>query len=398
MARGSMRLDVRGFGRTRLAGVVVVAAAALAALIAFASLAVDADASKAYVEFVESGYSITSSKLFSEKVLDAQGAVAVMFRSETCPTCERMYPYWRVVEEKALELGFRAYDVKLTRETSRVFDRYGVHDLPTFIVFYDGEPVARYVGAFTPDDGNITRAMIEWVAASIQGSRLEAAVEEQGPQAQQQGQESSPFAALAASVAAALAAGVVASLSPCVLPLLVTNSVALARRGRGPGIAGCLACSLSAFAGVMAVGVVFLLASSLLAEVQTVVMSVVAVAVVAAGVSSLLGLPVEMPSSRRIRSGSLAVFCGLYGLLALQCSLPMVVGALLLVLGSGGLGKGLVVLLAFSLGLSLPLSAALYLGPRMAALAGRVEVLERAGGAVMVLAGVVLLAHSLGLI
>jgi len=389
-----MRLDMKGFSRTRLAGAIVVVITALAALIVFVSIMVGVDTSKVYTELFEGGYTITSSKFFKEKVLDTGGAVAVMFRSDTCPTCERMYPYWRMLEEKALFLGFKAYDVKLTRDTSTIFNKYMVQDLPTFIVFYDGKPIARYVGPFTPEDGNVTRAMIDWVLGALEGRSL--GVREAESATVQRTWTAG--AAFAASVAAAAAAGVVSAFSPCVLPLLITNSIALARRRRNPGIAGCLVCSFSAFAGIMAVGVVFLLASGLLAGVQTVLTGIVAVAVMAAGISSLFGLPAEIPVARSIRSGSLAAFCGLYGFLALQCNLPLVVGALLLVAGSGGFTQGLPVLFAFSLGLSLPLSIAVYFGPRLAVLTSRTEVLERLGGTVMVLAGAVLLAYSLGLI
>ncbi|BES80677.1 hypothetical protein PABY_02440 [Pyrodictium abyssi] len=202
---------------------------------------------------------------------------------------------------------------------------------------------------------------------------------------------------------AALAAGIVAAFSPCVLPLLVTYVSVVGASGRALTASRCIACGVAAFAGVIAIGVLFVSASSLAASIQSILLPVVAAAVIAAGVASILGVPVELEGIVSARRGGLTGFCAVYGFLAVQCNLPLVAGALLLAAGIGSTSSGLLVAASFAAGVSIPLAAAVYAAGRLGGsivnrIMGRYTLLSRVGGLILVAAGVYLLAYSLQLI
>lgn len=202
---------------------------------------------------------------------------------------------------------------------------------------------------------------------------------------------------------AAFVAGVVAAFSPCVLPLLVAEVAMVGASGARLSALSCGLCGLSSFAGVVAVASLFAVVGALIAGVQQVLLPAVAVAIMAAGAAAILGVPVELEGLFKTRRGGIVGFCAAYGLLAVQCSLPLVAGSLLLVAGAGAGLSSLIVAVSFALGISVPLAAVLYVVSRVGSrVVDRVmrhnRLLNIVGGVVLFLSGILLLAYSIGLI
>ncbi len=81
---------------------------------------------------------------FDADVLASPQPVLVDFTASWCPPCRVMQP---VLEELAAErddLRVVQVDVDAHQATAA---RYGVLSMPTFVLFRDGEPVLRLVGA-----------------------------------------------------------------------------------------------------------------------------------------------------------------------------------------------------------------------------------------------------------
>jgi len=202
-----------------------------------------------------------------------------------------------------------------------------------------------------------------------------------------------------AAAAAAAVSGIIAVFSPCVLPLLFTQLSVVAASGRRLGAGHCVACGVAAAAGILAFGALFLAFGGLVSSLQRILLPVVAAAVVAAGAASLLGVPVELQGMVSAKRGGLMGFCALYGFLAVQCNLPIVIGALFLVLGLGLSLGGFLALVSLAAGVGIPLAVVMWLVSRGGAamadkLLRRNELLTRVGGAVMLAAGLYLLLTS----
>ena len=82
---------------------------------------------------------------FEPLVLQATGAVLVEFGADWCPPCRAMEPVLEeIARDKAETLTVLKLDVDRNPQTA---ERYGALSLPTLILFRDGEPVERLVGA-----------------------------------------------------------------------------------------------------------------------------------------------------------------------------------------------------------------------------------------------------------
>jgi cytochrome c biogenesis protein CcdA/thiol-disulfide isomerase/thioredoxin len=487
----------------------------LTAAIAFAAIEGLEAISRAYTEVV--GSRIPNLASLEKVVSESEKPVAVMFEAETCPICRKIFPYWARLEEASDELPVAFYHITYSAESAPAFIKYGVTETPTFIVFVDGKPVARYVGGFEAD--NITEAILAWVLAAaglaevsdphklareglsifntkcstchglIEGleitqlrswlntrrlvvgdllaerivealsknttlselyggygalsdavasmrayvpdltsyevdrlayfldyisSRLAGREPPQIPLTQYVAVNatSGMYTPLTAGaevgaatygtvlgLVAALVAGLAVALSPCTLPVFLAYLTAL--RSSVSSLR-CTLCGVSVFASVLAMGLLFTLLGVIASQLQEVLVPVLGSVVVAIGLATILGVPVELPMLLGRRPLGLVGFCALYGVVAIQCSLPLVAGALLLAASSAATIP-LLVATAFALGASVPLSLAVYLVPRFGrSVAERINVnsflLYRLSGIVLVAIGLTITMYSLGAI
>lgn len=87
---------------------------------------------------------------FEQDVLKAETPVLVDFWAEWCAPCRMMAP---MVEQLAQEKAGQLEVVKLdVQENPDVAAQYGVMNIPTLILFIDGEPAERLMGYMPLED------------------------------------------------------------------------------------------------------------------------------------------------------------------------------------------------------------------------------------------------------
>jgi thioredoxin 1 len=87
----------------------------------------------------------TTDDTFAAEVLEAEGPVLVDFTAAWCPPCRVMEPILSdLARERAADLRVVRLDVDANQATAA---RYGVLSMPTFLLFRDGAPVLKLVGA-----------------------------------------------------------------------------------------------------------------------------------------------------------------------------------------------------------------------------------------------------------
>ncbi len=299
-------------------------------------------------------------------------AVAVMFSLETCPTCNEMLPYWRQLEENPPE-GVMVAHINYDESTSHLFTKYGVTETPTYImVGRGGKILARHVGPFPGP--NVTKSMYDWVTSAVSGMK---ASEASGPSMY--------------SLAAYPVLGAMLALSPCVTPVLALYAGMGASGRRGER---CLVCGLASFAGILVLGGIVVVATSLVARVVPGLLLAMAVAAILFGAYSLQGSS-PMTGFGRFASAGLPAACFGFGLVALQCSLPLLGGTIALAASTGSLFMGLTGVVLLALGLSSVLTLLLYAATKasslIARLTGNPALVERVGGAILMVVGVYLI-------
>ncbi|MDX9941410.1 MAG: thioredoxin [Bacteroidales bacterium] len=78
------------------------------------------------------------------KQITDQGVVLIDFWATWCPPCRIQNP---IVEDVAAEIGDKARIAKLdVDQNGRLAALYEVRNIPTLIIFKDGEPARRFVG------------------------------------------------------------------------------------------------------------------------------------------------------------------------------------------------------------------------------------------------------------
>ncbi len=382
--RATLRLDP---GEVRDA-VTAVAAVALAGLIL--GLVVPG----AILGFTNSFYSgpiVLSADEFRE-MISSGASFAVMFSSDSCPTCRKVEPFWR---DLAAE-GLPVYIVKLSAETLPLFQEYEVKATPTFIAFKGGRPVAVHEGSFTGPD--VKSEMRAWLEAALErGSPGETVVTVGGSSSRVSGlgveAQATPLA-VASLLAAGVAAGFAVSASPCTLPALALYASTLSAARRGPRFA--LEASASAAVALAAVGGLALLAGSLLAGIQSALVYAAAMTLVALGAAQVMGVDVFVPLAASLpRRPGLAGLS--YGLIAGQCSLPLTAATLALAAASPQ-PAGAALVAGLALGAAAPVALVTLAAGRAQAVAAKLDAVRKPLGVVISLAGLLILLYEAGAI
>lgn len=87
---------------------------------------------------------------FEAEVLKSDIPVLVDFYADWCGPCKMMAP---VVEKLAEELQGKVKVGKCdTEENVQLVQQYRISSIPAFIVFQDGKPVEKFVGAMSAGD------------------------------------------------------------------------------------------------------------------------------------------------------------------------------------------------------------------------------------------------------
>lgn len=93
---------------------------------------------------------VISSADFQSKVLDADKPVLVDFFATWCGPCKRVGPVLDAVGE---EVSGKAYVYKVDIDMSQdIAAKYQVNSVPTMILFKDGMPAKKMVGAHPKQD------------------------------------------------------------------------------------------------------------------------------------------------------------------------------------------------------------------------------------------------------
>lgn len=88
---------------------------------------------------------VISSADFKSKVIDSDKPVLVDFFATWCGPCKRVAP---VLDEIATEMAGKAEVYKVDIDQSQdIAAKYRVSSVPTMILFKDGEPAKKVIGA-----------------------------------------------------------------------------------------------------------------------------------------------------------------------------------------------------------------------------------------------------------
>jgi thioredoxin 1 len=100
-----------------------------------------------------------SDATFESDVIKASGPVVVDFWAEWCGPCRMIAP---ALEEIAGSLGEKVKIVKLNvDENPQTAAKYGIMSIPTLMIFKNGQPASRQVGAAPK------QKLEQWITGSV---------------------------------------------------------------------------------------------------------------------------------------------------------------------------------------------------------------------------------------
>ncbi len=85
-----------------------------------------------------------------EDAIKSNHLVLVEFYASWCPHCQRMAPIVEQIKE-TLSASLSVYQYEID-DNQTLADRENIKDIPTFIVYRDGEEMWRQSGEMTADD------------------------------------------------------------------------------------------------------------------------------------------------------------------------------------------------------------------------------------------------------
>jgi len=87
------------------------------------------------------------SKSFEDLIVQSDKPVLVDFWAEWCGPCRMVVP---VIEQIAKEYGGRLTVIKVNvDEKPQIAQMYGIRSIPTIMLFWQGQPIMRVVGALS---------------------------------------------------------------------------------------------------------------------------------------------------------------------------------------------------------------------------------------------------------